>query len=293
VLLRLPQIPLPHWAAGVQLGGPVTLESTLAAAYDGLRLATLLCCVGAANALANPKPALRVLPGALYELGMAVVVSVTVAPQLIESAQRVRRARQLRGGGNRDGLRLFHTVALPVLQDALDRCLQLAAAMDSRGYGRRGDVTVRTRRTTTLLLIGGLAAMCFGAYGLLDGTGSTSFGLPALLVGAAVCGLGLALGSRRVWVTSYRPHPWRAPEWIVAGCGLGSAVVLLAAGHYDAGNLNPSLEPLSWPTLPLAPLLGILLGAVAGIAAPPVPKPHPRAAVARPDPTRVPVGTTT
>ena len=39
---------------------------------DGLRLASLLCCIGAANALANPKRALRVLPGALYELGVAV-----------------------------------------------------------------------------------------------------------------------------------------------------------------------------------------------------------------------------
>ena len=40
----------------------------------------------------------RVLPGALYELGVAVVVALTVAPQLVESVQRVRRARRLRGG---------------------------------------------------------------------------------------------------------------------------------------------------------------------------------------------------
>ncbi len=58
----------------------------------------MLCCIGAANALANPKRALRVLPGALYELGMAVTVAVSLAPQLVESVQRVRRARQLRGG---------------------------------------------------------------------------------------------------------------------------------------------------------------------------------------------------
>ena len=98
VLFTLPHVPLPSWAAGVQLGGPVTVEGTLSALYDGLRLGILLCCVGAANALANPKRALRVLPGALYELGVAVVVSLSVAPQLVESVQRVRRARKLRGG---------------------------------------------------------------------------------------------------------------------------------------------------------------------------------------------------
>ena len=97
----MPQVPLPSWAAGVQLGGPVTLEGTVSALYDGLRLGTLLCCLGAANTLANPKRALRVLPGALYELGVAVVVSLSVAPQLVESVQRVRRARKLRGGATR------------------------------------------------------------------------------------------------------------------------------------------------------------------------------------------------
>ena len=98
VLFDLPHLPLPSWVSGVQLGGPVTLEGTMSALYDGLRLGCLLCCLGAANALANPKRALRALPGALYELGVAVVVSLSVAPQLVESVQRVRRARKLRGG---------------------------------------------------------------------------------------------------------------------------------------------------------------------------------------------------
>ena len=108
-----------------------------------LRLAVIIACVGAANALANPKRLLRALPGALHEIGSAVVVSVSVAPQLAESVQRVRRARQLRGDTTR-GLRSVQAVALPVLEDTLDRSLLLAAAMDSRGYGR--SVTVPPRR---------------------------------------------------------------------------------------------------------------------------------------------------
>ena len=142
VLFDLPHVPLPSWAAGVQLGGPVTLEGTLAALYDGLRLGCLLCCLGAANALANPKRALRVLPGALYELGVAVVVSLSVAPQLVESVQRVRRARKLRGGAT-GGFHALRSIAIPVLEDALERSLRLAAAMDSRGYGRTGGASAR------------------------------------------------------------------------------------------------------------------------------------------------------
>ena len=55
VLFTLPQVHTPHWYAGVQLGGPVTLEGTLGAVYDGLRLGTLLCCIGAANVAGQPE----------------------------------------------------------------------------------------------------------------------------------------------------------------------------------------------------------------------------------------------
>ena len=54
VLVDLPEIPLPDWVAGVRLLGPMTLESVLAGLYDGMRLATIVICVGAANSLANP-----------------------------------------------------------------------------------------------------------------------------------------------------------------------------------------------------------------------------------------------
>ena len=270
ILVRVPQVPLPGWAAGLAIGGPVSLEGVLAALYDGLRQAVLHTCVGAANAMANPKRALRVLPGALYELGVAVVVSVTVAPQLIESAQRVRRARRLRGGG-RGGLRALRSIVLPVLQDALERSLLLAAAMDSRGYGRRAGVSAHARRTTAALLLGGLLALCFGGYGLLDGTAAAGFALPSLAAGGALCVGGLALGSRRVHHTAYRPDRWQRPEWLVVGCGVACAVAMIVAGHYQPADLNPSLTSLRWPVLPLLPLAGIVVAAGAAIFAPPVP----------------------
>ncbi|MGH9103035.1 MAG: CbiQ family ECF transporter T component [Acidimicrobiales bacterium] len=268
VLFTLPHVPLPSWAAGIQLGGAVTLEGTLSAVYDGLRLGTLLCCLGAANALANPKRALRVLPGALYELGPAVVVSLSVAPQLVESAQRVRRARRLRGGAT-SGFRALRSVAVPVLEDAFDRSLRLAAAMDSRGYGRTADVSRRARNTTGALMIAGLCGLAVGAYGLLDASAPGPIGLPALLAGSALCCLGLLLGSRRVRRSQYRPDPWRAPEWVVAASGLVPAAAVLIGAGYGAAGLDPSVYPPAWPTLPVVPALAIVVAAAAAIAAPP------------------------
>ena len=273
VLVTLPQIPLPSWAAGITIGGRVTLESVLAAVYEGLRLAAIIACVGAANALANPKRALRVLPGALYELGVAVVISITVAPQLVTGVQRVRRARRLRGGATR-GLRSLGSIALPVLHDALDRSLALAAAMDSRGYGRRAAVSESQRHTTVALLLGGLGALCVGVYGMLGGGASPRVVLPAMSIGVVACIGGLALGSRRVDHTEYAPDAWDMPENLVVLAGLVSAVTFVVVTRFDVANLNPSLSPLSWPTLPIVPVIAVLVAATPAVTAPRPPVPR-------------------
>ncbi|CAM5439124.1 cobalt ABC transporter permease [Streptomyces spiroverticillatus] len=271
-LFSLPRIPTPDWYAGIKLGGPVSLEALLSAATDGLRLACMLCCIGAANTLANPKRALRILPGALYELGAAVTVSLSVAPQLVQSVQRVHRARRLRAGRTK-GLRALRGIVVPVLEDALERSLRLASAMDSRGYGRAGTASRRSRRLTGALMLLGMCGLCAGAYGLLDATAPKLLGLPAMGAGALLCFAGLRLGGRRVTRTTYRPDPWRFPEWAVAGCGVLSALLLFSKAGFNAAELNPSIYPLSWPTLPLVPTLAVLLAGAAGFLSPP---PHPR-----------------
>jgi energy-coupling factor transport system permease protein len=280
VLVRLPELPLPDAAAGIRIGGPVRLESLLAAVYDGLRLATLLICIGAANVLADPKRLLKALPAALHEIGVAVTVSLSVAPQLVESGQRVRRARRLRGEPGRR-LALVRTVLVPVATDALDRSLHLAAAMDSRGFGRAAAVPARHRRRSAALVLGGLLGACVGTYGLLDSSTPRALGLPMLLAGVAAAVAGMVVGSRHLVRTRYRPDPWRAAEWAVALSGIAVAAALVATSSVDPADLNPSLAPLAWPELPLLPALGILLGVLPAWLAPPVARP------ARPSPAAV------
>lgn len=268
ILFTLPRLPMPHWFSGVRIGGPVSLEATLSAGIDGLRLGVLLCCLGAANTLANPKRALRVLPGALYELGVAVTVSISVAPQLLDSAQRVARARRLRAG-SAHGLRALRSIAVPVLADALDRSLKLAAAMDCRGYGRTGRASRGARRLTAALMLFGLLALAAGSYGLADPNAPAALGLPALVAGGVLCAGALALGGRRVSRSSYRPDPWQRPEWLVTGTGIASAVLLDLTAGFDPSGVNPSLYPLHWPSLPVLPTVAVLLAALAGVASPP------------------------
>jgi energy-coupling factor transport system permease protein len=221
---------------------------------------------------------LRILPGALYELGAAIVIALSIAPQLVESVQRVRRARKLRGGSG-NGFHALRSIAIPVLEDALDRSLNLAASMDSRGYGRIAGTSHRDRRITGALMISGMGGLCIGAYGLLNGSSEESLGLPALLAGSVLCALGLALGGRRVRRSQYRPDPWKLPEWLVVATGIVPAAVFVAGTGYAVASLNPSTTPLSWPTLPVIPALAILVAALAGFAAPPPLRPAQPAAV--------------
>lgn len=269
VLISLPAASLPDFFAGVRLGGPLTLEGLAAAAYDGLRLAAILVCVGAANSLAAPSRLLRCVPGALYEMGVAVVVAMTFAPQVVQSVLRVRAAQRLRGRTSR-GLRGLHGIALPVLEESLDRSIALAAAMDSRGYGRRAARSTPARRATAALLMAGLLGVCAGLYGLLDGGSPPLLGLPLLACGAMLAAIGLTVGGRRTPRTRYRPDPWAAPEWLVAATGIAAVAAFVVTAGSRPSAILPSTLPLIVPALPLLCVAGVLVAALpAGMSPPP------------------------
>ncbi|MFJ3770912.1 CbiQ family ECF transporter T component [Streptomyces sp. NPDC090075] len=265
-LVTLPEVPLPHWAQGIRLGGRVTAEGVVFSLYDGLRIATLLICVGAANALASPARLLKSLPGALYELGVAVVVALTFAPNLIADGRRLRAARRLRGRPD-SGVRGLLQVGLPVLEGALERSVALAAAMDARGYGRSADVPAGVRRTTAALTLGGLLGVCAGTYGLLAADGG-GYGVPVLLAGVVAALAGLRLGGRRSLRTRYRPDPWDARAWLVSGAGAAVAALIAVAAVRDPDALRPGVVPLVAPTLPLWPAAAVLLGLLPAFVVP-------------------------
>ncbi len=267
VLFTLPRVPLPAWAAAVSIGGPVTLESVLIAFVEGLQIAVILICFGAANSLASPYRLLRSLPAVLYETGVAVTVALSFTPELVQSIGIVRQARRQRGIPTR-GLRGMRGVAVPVLESALDRSLQLATSMDARGYGRRIALGKASRGLASGATVGGLLLVAVGLYGVIDSGSLFGLGLPVLAVAAVLCGIGLALGGRRSARSRYRPDPWRGPEWVVAGSGLVALLTMAVARALDLPGLTVSFSPLAFPSIPLLPVVGILLALLPAVAAP-------------------------
>ncbi len=273
-LFALPEVPLPEWMAGVQLGGPVTLAGLLQAIFEGLRIAVLLLCIGAANSLVNPSRLLRIVPAALYEVGVAVVVCMSTAPILVSDASRIREARRLRGRPT-SGLRSWSQMAMPLFSGALERSVALAASMDSRGYGRTAGIPRRARQSTVGLLLLGLVGMLIGLYGLLDGStpgvaGVSVIGWPMLLLGVALATTGSLLAGKRVSRTRYRPDIWAFPEWLVVTCGVIPATGFILLGNDPA--MSGPTYPLSWPEVPWALVPLLLIATLPAILSPPVPQ---------------------
>lgn len=267
VLVQLPLLRLPGWAGGIQLFGDISAESLLSGLYDGMRLATMLICLGAANALANPKRMLKSMPPALYEVGTAVVVAMSIFPQLAESVIRVRRARKLRGDAG-SGFRFLKAIVIPVLEDALDRSLQLAASMDARGYGRCPAKT-GTSAVTGVLMVTGLIGVCVGIYASLDSTAPRLLATPMLVAGVVLAAFGFGFAGRGVHRSRYRPDRWRAAEIITASAGICAAAVMFTSAAIDPANLYPSASDLSWPPLPLLSVIGILIAVLPAWITPP------------------------
>ncbi len=265
-LLTLPEVPLPGWASGVRLGGPVTALELWGAFVDGARLATIVLCVGAANALADPRRLLRVLPQALRRVGTAVVVAVSLAPQIVASARRVTRAMALRtvASGRRTG-RLIR-LAGPVVEDALARTMTLATAMEVRGFGA---APARPHRAVPVFMVAGTAARCGGMFGILDSGAPPLTGAPLLVAGALLIGAGIHLAGQSRHVTVYRRDPWRGTETLLVLSGIAVAAGFVALSFADPLQMLPTGPPAT----PLTGVSVAILATLPAWVAPPTPAP--------------------
>ncbi len=247
VLFRLPEVRLTDWAAGIRLGGPVTVEALVLSGTDAVRLSVLILAVGAAMSLADPRTVLRSVPAALHDISVAIVITLTVLPQIIASAIRINRGRRLRGSSTR-GLRRVVGTLVPVLEDSVESSMALATSMEVRGYGR----TRQQRRVglaTTLALLSCLALLGIGLYVLLGVPRGTWPAIALLGLGTAGGAIMLARSSKRLSVTRYRPAPWGPTENLL----LLLAAAIVATAIWADG-------PVRLVTLPALVLAGGAVG---------------------------------
>ncbi|YAL84426.1 energy-coupling factor transporter transmembrane component T [Dermacoccaceae bacterium W4C1] len=267
VLLELPSVQLPDWFSGVTLGGPIRTDAVLLALEQGLQLAAIVVCFGACNVLADPRRLLRFLPATLNDIGTALVVGLSLAPALATRAGQVRAAKRLRGE-SATGWRALGDTITGTVEGALERSLDLAAAMESRGYGRN-ETSARDRTTATALTATGLVGVTIGLFGLLNGAAPTALGWPVLACGLLLLAAALAFGPARR--TAYRREPWARSEWAVLSCAAAAVLTLLLATGRPWALLAAADDPSYLPGASPVLLAALLLPALAGVLAPRTP----------------------
>lgn len=208
----------------VELFGEVGLQALTGGATDGLRLAAIILSIGMASSLANPRTLLKSTPSALYEIASAISVAINLAPQMISSLQRVQKARSLRGRSK--GLGSMAGTVIPVLEDAIDSSLSLAASMDSRGFGRRGNLSrslVVGARLSSLMAVGFLSV---GSFALLVGQTQT-FGWVLIAIGIVATFASVRISSKSQIRTRFEPLKFQFFDALLFALSAG---LLIAAG---------------------------------------------------------------
>jgi energy-coupling factor transport system permease protein len=128
---------------GVVLGRriDVTLEALFAGAFAGLRVVVLITALGLLSAAVDPDELLRLFRRLSYRSALTASLATRLVPVLARDASRMNdaaRCRPVPPG------RL--AVARAALSGALERAVDVAAALEVRGYASAGRVRAASRR---------------------------------------------------------------------------------------------------------------------------------------------------
>jgi energy-coupling factor transport system permease protein len=189
----------------------VTLEAVLFGLVAGLRVIVLIAAFGLFNAVVDPDELLRAVRRVSYRSALTASLATRLVPVLVRDATRMNEAARCRA---RPAPR--SAVARAALASALDRAIDVAAALELRGYGSarrparvrrpwsRHDVRVAVTAGFIVALVVVLRAAGVGEFEPYPSptmsTGPADLALALALVGAGAlpfAGAGARLGVAR------------------------------------------------------------------------------------------------
>lgn len=215
-------ITLPDWPL---IGGKITLEAMVEGASNGLTLLALLAVFMALNAIVPAGDLVRLVPVALHDLGLVVLIAVTYIPETRRHLKRIREAQAIRGH-ELHGFRDWQPLVIPLLVGGLERAMRLAETMVSRGYGATHDDQSSTTDRLALLIGLGLA---LAGWILVVWQGD--MGWLVLLTGFAILSWLLWRRGRQISRTSYSPNSWAKKDWLILVAAIIALVVVFSLNY--------------------------------------------------------------
>jgi energy-coupling factor transport system permease protein len=246
LLVRLP-------ASLPVIGGPITLEALIFGASNGLAVWLLFAAFATFNSAVTPYQVLSLAPRALRHAGLVVSIALAFFPRALRTAREVHEAQAVRGHRPRR-LRDLPATFVPLLLNNLENAMQIAEAMEARGYGRTTRTGLRSSVGWVALLIGALIQLYWQ---------DAAVGWIVLAIGA---GWLIASGRHGQLVTRYRRERWSTADAIV---GL---VSFISIGVMWIVSLNnpAALAYYPYPRATLPPLQPVMLLALVFLIAPAV-----------------------
>ena len=116
------------------IGGPVTVESAVYGIDVGLGIAAAVLVVAPLSLVLHPHDLIDALPRALQRTGALVGSALNLVPAVGRKAVAIAEAQRMRGAAA-TRIRDWPALATPIVLAALDDSLQVAEAMEARGFG--------------------------------------------------------------------------------------------------------------------------------------------------------------
>jgi len=240
------------------IGGNITLEAVVYGAVSGLSLWTLLLIFAAFNLAVDASQLLRVTPSFLYQAGVVTSIALTFVPQMLISAREIREAQRLRGHRFR-GLRDLLPLFVPLLTTSLERAIQLAESIESRGFGGQlVQLDDRGMNRLRWFMVAGLALLLWGTFSRVYWSQRAYLG--TLLIALAVALLVdtfLELG-RHVRRARYNRGRWETFDALTLAVSVGVLLAMVALRLIDKN----ALSYYPYPPFPLLPPFDGWIGAL-------------------------------
>jgi energy-coupling factor transport system permease protein len=166
------------------IGGPITVEAVVYGVDVALGIAAAVLSVAPLSRVLHPHELLDAFPAPLQRTAALTGSAINLVPAVMRNAVAISEAQRMRGGaGTR--LRDWHAVAAPVLLSALDESMQLAEAMEARGFGsgpRTRFATVRMDAAAWLVVVCSLAAIVVTVVARVSGSLPDWYPFPTVTV---------------------------------------------------------------------------------------------------------------
>lgn len=131
---------------------------------EGVSLLAIMSIFGAFMSNIETSQLLRLVPRSMFEAGLVLNIALSFAPRLSTTANDVIDAHRMRGAQSRKTAVV--SSAIPMLATALDRSINLAEAMDSRGYGFTQPIKHRMHWRNAAALAATISAMAAALWSL-------------------------------------------------------------------------------------------------------------------------------